>query len=93
MCTLREDVVKMNELRNECERLRRSENEARVALRKMSDLEQLVVELRTELEQEKGAKERANMEKAAVKKEADEVGGLESSGRVRVMCVIRWGLG
>ena len=72
--TLREDVVKLNEFRNECERLRRSESEARASLRKMSELEQLVVELRAEVEHEKDAKEKANKEKAAVKKEADEVG-------------------
>ena len=66
----------MHEFRNECERLRRSENESRASLRKMSDLELLVVELRAEVEREKDGKERANREKAALKKDADEVGTL-----------------
>ena len=83
MTTYREDAVKLNELRNECERLRRSENESRTSLRKMSDLEQLIVELRAEVKKEKEAKERANREKAALKKDADEVGTLGQ-------CVTKW---
>ena len=74
MNTLREDVVHMNDLKNECEKLRVKDAENKVSADKLTELMELIEKLKAELANEVTEKNQVIDEKNKISKEKDEVG-------------------